>query len=474
MFCDHPPDEKGPVVRQKFLLATPAVSRRRLPALLACLMLTLAAALPTAAAAQEPKKDDDQPVEDPNRKAANISWNPKLTFDEWKALDKVRFIEFDRKLGTAALTDAEKKPLLKHLQNQINGLTLEQNVDRHAIIVDNITRAAEHPSTSPAVREFVYENALKLVESLLKDQPPNVQYSLVLLVSRLNAKAPNLTARPPVPSQPYPPSQELLKRVLVTDPPMPISVRIIAARGLERLMRDGDISTVDKSQIGETLAMGLKQKVDNPLARKWYRWKLVEGLGATGRYEETGYKPVMIDALMSVLTNPQDDWEVRAAAARSISQLPLDQKVNVELVNYEVVRFLHDLAVAYSASDKTPPSTWRWAFDNVYLAYKAPTAADQTVKHWGLMHLNTPRGREQINAAYKNVVLPVVKPILESQALPAIDAAKIKALSDWLKSNAVTDRKVTPGSGDLKAPAGAPPQAVQQPNGTAAAGAAGN
>ena len=46
-------------------------------------------------------------------------------------------------------------------------------------------------------------------------------------------------------------------------------------RGI-RLMRDGDISTVDKSRIGESLAMALKQKVENPLARKWYRRRLVE------------------------------------------------------------------------------------------------------------------------------------------------------------------------------------------------------
>ncbi len=470
MFCDHPPDEKGPVVRQKFLDATPAFLRR-LPALLSCLALTLGL-LSTSAQAQAPPAADE-PSEDPNRKAANISWNPKLTFEEWKGLDKLRFIEFDRKLGSASLTDAEKKSLLKHLTNQVYGLTLEQNVDRHAIIIDNITRPAEQGTTSPAAREFLYENIIKLVDGLLKEQPPqppNVQYSLVLLVSRLNAKPPNLTARPQVPAQPYPQSQQLLMKVLL-DQGMPIVVRIRAASGLERLMRDGDISTVDKSNIGVAIAKALEQKVDNPLARKWYRWKLVEGLGATGRYEETGYRPVMIDALMNVLVNREDDWEVRAAAARALSQLPLDQKTNVELVNYEIVRLLHDLTVAYNASDKTPPSTWRWAFASVFLAYKAATAAEQNVKHWGLMHLNTPRGRDQISSAYK-VVLPVAKPFIETQALRPIEAARVNALAEWLKTNTVTDRKPTPGSSDLPNPPPPVPQAVQQPAG--GAGNAGN
>jgi hypothetical protein len=160
---------------------------------------------------------------------------------------------------------------------------------------------------------------------------------------------------------------------------------------------------------------------------------------------------------MGVITNPKDDWEVRAAAARAVSQLPLDQKINVELVNYEIVQLLYDLANAYNASDKTPPSTWRWAFDSIYLAYKSATANDQNVKRWGLMHLASPAGREQISSAYK-VVLPVVKPVLEQQSLPTIRAASIKALGDWLEKNKLPadKRKVTPQSPELPMPAKPP------------------
>ncbi|HVJ68398.1 MAG TPA: hypothetical protein VM510_10460 [Caulifigura sp.] len=461
MFCDHPPDEKGPVVRQKFQFATHRLRRHPAALVIATFLATTSTA--TGQDAPKPEKDKADPNaatavgdDDPTRKAANISWNPKTTYAEWKNLEKVRFVEFDSKLKAASLTDAEKKPLLKHLTNQINGLTIEQNVDRHNIIVENIARACEQPGTSPVARDFLFENILKQVEPLLKNQPPNVQYSLVLLVARLNAKPADQNKR--IPAQPYPGSQQILMKVLL-DEMMPISARIMAVHGLDRLMRDGDISTVDKSNIGVALAKALGQKVDNPLARKWYRRRLVTALGVTGRYEETGYRPVMIDALMEVITNPKDDWEVRAAAARSVSQLPLDNKVNVELVNYEIVRLLHDLAVAYTASDKTPPSMWRWAFDDIYLAYKSATAAEQTAKHWGLLHLNTPKGAEQIKSAYK-VVLPVLKPVLESQSLPTLDAKAIKAVEEWLKANNVNDRKVTPGSGDLKAPAGGAPQAA--------------
>jgi hypothetical protein len=237
-------------------------------------------------------------------------------------------------------------------------------------------------------------------------------------------------------------------------------------------MRDGDISTVNKSDIGQALSDALKQKVDNPLARKWYRWKLVDALGMTGRYEDTGYRPVMIDALMSVITNPGDDWEVRAAAARAVSQLPLDQKVNVDLVNYEIVQLLYDLARAYNASDKTPPSTWRWAFDSIYLAYKSATANDQNVRHWGLMHLASPGSRDQITSAYK-VVLPVVKPILEQHSLPPVPEPALKAVADWLEKNKLPadKRKVTPQSPDL--PSQAKPPVGQADNNGGQGGAPG-
>jgi hypothetical protein len=258
-----------------------------------------------------------------------------------------------------------------------------------------------------------------------------------------------------------------LMKILTEEPPKPISARIIAARGLERLMRDGDLSTVNKADIGQVLADALKQKVENPLARKWYRWKLVDALGATGRYEDVGYRPVMIDALMSVLTNREDDWEVRTAAARAVSQLPLDQKINVDLVNYAIVQLLYDLAKAYNASDKMPPSTWRWSFDNIYLAYKSKSLDEQNNKHWGLMHLASSVGKDQITAAYK-VVLAAVKPILEQQTLPPVPDAAIKALGEWLEKNkpAPDKRKVTPQSPELALPqAVQPAQAVGNPGG---------
>jgi len=453
MFCDHPPDEKGPVVRQKFEFASPVSTRRGWVGLLAILALTSSVFAPGVLCAQDQPKPDEAPV-DETRKAANISWNPKTTFDEWKQLNKVRFVEFDRKLGTASLSDADRKQLLKFLQNEIYGLTLEQNVDRHHYIIENIVRPTQQQGTSPAARDLILENTLKIVEPLLENeganaQPPNVQYSLVLLIARLNIKEPKLVPPPAVPAQPYPEIRKPLMKVLL-DERKPISARIIAVRGLERLMRDGDISTVNKSDIGVAVAKALEQKVENPLARKWFRWKLVDALGATGRYEETGYRPVMIDGLMSVITNPNDAWEVRTAAARAVSQLPLDQKVNVELVNYEIVKLLYDLAKAYNASDKMPPSTWRWSFDNLYLAYRSATVNEQNNKHWGLMHLASPAGRDKIADAYKKAVLPAVKPIVEQQqALPPVSKAALDAIGAWLEANKPASRKVTAQSPEL-------------------------
>jgi hypothetical protein len=471
MFCDHPPDEKGPVVRQKFEFATLLAARRRSAGLSALLILAFLFASSVSALAQDPPtKEAPADDVDANRKAENISWNPKVDFKEYTDLrKKSQFAEFDRKLGLASVSESDRKLLLKHLENQIYGLTLEQNVDRHARIIEEIATRAESPTTTPAVREFILENTLKIAEPLLKDQPPNVQHAVVLLAARLNAKVADIGGNKKIPAQPYPGSQKLMMKVLSqTDPVLPIPARIRAARGLERLMRDGDISSVEKANMGVALAEALmKQNVENPLARRWYRRTLVEALGVTGRYEDIGYRPYMVDALASVLVNPQDDWEVRAAAARSLSQLPLDQKVNVELLNYEIVKLLYDLAQAYNASDKTPPSTWRWAFDTIYLSYKSPTVADQTVRHWGLMHLASPVGREKINSAYK-VVLPIVKPILESPTLPQVNPAAIKALEDWLKNNKPADRKPTKDSAPLPEPAGpagvVAPTPMQQPN----------
>jgi hypothetical protein len=283
------------------------------------------------------------------------------------------------------------------------------------------------------------DEVLKVAEELLFNdtQPPIVQYNVVKLVAELNESP--AAVRPPAPAVPYAPSYKLLARVL-KDPKFPIHCRIAATFGLERILRDSGIENHKKSEIGVDLVTVLAEPIQDPVARKWLRMRLIDALGETGRVYDVGNNPVMLDALMKVVADPQEEWEVRATAARRATQLPFDGQTNVELINHEIGKLVYDVGTAYNAAKDRKSSRWRWSFASCYLAYKSRTEQEQKVRHWGLMFQQTPRGKAQVDAAFK-IMLPIFKTQLESEAGPTIPEPQLKALADWLSKNKPADRK---------------------------------
>lgn len=403
-----------------------------------CIASAQDAAAPAGDAAEEPAAP---------RRVANVQWNPKTTPEEIKQYKKKELLEFEPATKAQNLTDAQQQTLTKFIRVAIYSLTVEQEVDNYPRIIEQkILAPIERTTTSPAAKGWMRDEVLKAAEELLFNdtQPPIVQYNVVKLVGELNETP--ATVRPPAPAVPYGPSYKLLTRVL-KDPKFPIHCRIFAALGLERILRDGQLESYKKSEVGVDLATLLSEPIQDPVARKWLRMRLIDALGETGRVYDVGNNPVMLDALMKVVADPQEEWDVRANAARRATQLPFDGQTNVELINHEIGKLVYDVGTAYNAAKDRKASRWRWSFASCYLAYRSRTEQEQKVGHWGLLFQQTTRGKPQVDAAFK-IMLPIFKAQIEydvapnaAAAPPAVPEPQLKALADWLSKNKPADRK---------------------------------
>lgn len=447
MIRDQWPGEKGDIVRLKIShFVGPGAPRWATSLVLSVNLLTTAPLFAQDPPAGDPAAEATPEAEAP-RRAAGIAWNPRTTPEEIKKLRQREVQDFLPAMKSPSLTTAQDESLKRHVQNAVNSLTVEQEIDNFSTIIERkIVQQIDSTATSPPARAVMLDTALKGAEELLVAQPPIVQFNAVLLASSLNSKAADLAARKP--ATPYGPASKMLIKV-VQDTTFPVHVRNMAVRGLTRMLRDGESSATERGDWGTVLAAALDQPVEQPLAAKWYHLRLVEALGLTNRIYNVDNKPVIIDGLLKTLANPKEDWVVRAAAARAISQLPYDASVNVELINHEIGKLAFQLSEAFNADKNKAGSDWRWSMANLYLAYSSATAQDQNVRHWGLRFQQGSRGKPQIEAVYA-ILKPIFKSCLEKKVPEPIAKPQLDALKNWLSQNTPTDRKATPSSPDLK------------------------
>jgi hypothetical protein len=449
MFRDLWPVEKGAAVRQ---------TRRRygrgnavwLGA--AAWAATLGLLLTSFAAAQEATPpEDDAPAEvAAPRKTAGIAWNPKTTPEEIKAVKNKELTEFTPATKLPSLNPKAEADIERHIKNAVYSLTVEQELDNFADIRQRkIIDPIEGPQTTDAARSFMLDVTMKTCSELLFNdtQPANVQYNLVLLIAQLNSKPADLSARPAKAPVPYLPASKPLLQVAQTAS-FPIYCRIMAVHGLDRILRDGDVDAVTRSDLGRDLSKLLDEEIDRPIGAQWYYLRVCRALGVCGRLYDTAGSSTIIDSLLRTIASQKREWVVRSGAARAISQLPFEQSTNVELVNHEIGKLCLQLSEAYNASANKKDSQWRWSFSTIYLAYRSATEIDQKQRHWGLMFQTAQRGKPQVEALYK-IMLPILKGMIESDAGRPIPDAQIKALADWLAKNKPADRKATPASPEL-------------------------
>jgi hypothetical protein len=387
--------------------------------------------------------------------------DPLITADELKAWTRTHGPKYRSALTSDNPSAADKDELTLGVKTTLYSLTLyERDGDAQgfANAVRSLADDLRRTTTKKEPRDHLNAEIVRTAAQLL-DKSPKSRLNAVLVVASLSSDP---AATPP---KPYIPGFKLLLTVL-NEPSQFVDCKIWAANGLARICRDGDPNVNDRHQIVGDLVTALDSSQAKLPANWWYRMRLLDALGDSGLVYNLVQKPVVIDALMKVLTDRQEDWLIRSTAARAVTQLPWTATTNVPLITHEIARLTHEMGEARNQNLGNP--RWKWCIINVYMSFM-PDTVEEIQKRWGLRQQVERAGlgvhKPFVEAAFQ-VVLPVINSVTGTANPVATPPAVLQNLGNWIQNNIPQNLKVTPESEDLKLTQPAPPPMAGTGNST--------
>ena len=386
---------------------------------------------------------------------------PLISAEERKLWTRTHGTKYRSALTTEHPNPADKDELTLGVKTALYSLTLyehEGNAVEFANVVRSLADDLRRSTTKKEPRDHMNAEIVRVAADLL-DKAPKSRLNAVLIVASLTSDP---EATPP---KPFVPGFKLLLTVL-NEPTQFVDCKIWAANGLARICRDGDPNINDRNLIVGDLITSL----DGPQARLsanwWYRMRLLDALGDSGLVYNLVQKPIVIDALMKVLSDRQEDWLIRSTAARAVTQLPWTATTNVPLITHEIARLTHEMGEARNQNLGSP--RWKWCFINVYMSFM-PDTVEEMQKRWGLRQQVERAGlgvhKPFVEAAYL-VVVPVINSVTGNANPVPTPPALLQNLGNWLQNNVPQNLKVTPESEDLKLTPPQPPPMAGAGNST--------
>lgn len=410
---------------------------------------------------QAPRSLQAQPSARPGEAA---SWT--MSEADVKAYFRVEYFKDKNALKAGNPGGDQVKQIKRLVHAFLSQLTYEvpANLPR---VVDRLLADLHFVSTTPAARTIAMDEVVAVAPDLLKSADALVRYNMLAVLVQMSVKQAVIQGGVETPAVPFNAAQKVLIQV-IQDKDQILSNRILAARGLRRICRDGENapSSNEKSDIATALVNTL---ADNPSDTSdgiwWFRLRLIEALGAVDRIDNSATQPIVLEALLGVIMDQKEVWLNRAVAAQSISQLPYSSSTNIQLITSEVMKLLAEISQEYN---KAPSSLeLRDSFKHIYLAFRPAQQKQAKEKKWGLLY-QLERSGLGAQAAYVKgawaAAYPVLRPFLESGVtspqIPAIPSAELKALADWIQQNPSSNRRVMPNGKEFPAISPEPQAAV--------------
>ncbi len=413
---------------------------------------------------------EEEPQEKPNLAERNhITPNPLMTLEEEKQFVKVRQLAYSSARKIQNPSKAEEELIREGVRNRVYRLTIPENWAQIASLRHELVNDIDRfiGDANPRTRAIALSAAVKYLTELLSDQPEVVKLNAGLLLSELNEK--NADRQNGVPAIPYAGAAEpLLQTVQSSD--QPTSVKVVALRGLGRILNDGKLPRSMRDRVTTVLVDELHAAVDaKPTeGQSWYEWRLIDTLGMVGEARNAIQQPLVVDALWETMLNETLPWHLRTQAARSLSQIQFDSSFNVGLIAHEIVKLSGKMTVQYNENPDL--AYWRRCFMDLYLAFN-PKEKRELEKGWGLRQqvesASLRTHAKLVEGAYEQV-LTMVNGVMQYDPPRAVPVKTLKEAVEWLNANPPTDQKLHQGAQTVdairkaQAPASAENTAVSQ------------
>ncbi|MBX3437108.1 MAG: hypothetical protein KF861_06430 [Planctomycetaceae bacterium] len=420
--------------------------------------------------------EPEEPVKKPNlAERNNITPKPLMTLKEEKEFAKIRKFDYPTALRSQNPTKAEEDTIRAGIRDRVYRMTLPENWSnianlRHDL-VDDIDRIAG--DSRGRSRTIALNSAVTHLSELLSDQPEIVKLNAILLLGELNEK--NSVYQGAIVSKPAVPhtaAAEPLAQV-VQSSDQPTSVKVVAVRGLSRLLKDGSLPRAVRDQVGKVLVNELHAATTAAQAGdNWYQERIIDALGMMNEPRNSIQEPLVVDALWATMLNESLPWHLRTQAARSLSQIRFDGNFNVGLISHEIVNLCGKMTAQYNQRPDLP--YWRECFTDLYFAFR-PQTKQEIQSGWGLNQQVTGASLRShagmVDGAYQQVLKLVNGAMAKDPAQP-VSNETLREVAAWMRSNNPTDQKLHPQAKTVEAiqkalaPQTEPTTAVSQKNTT--------
>jgi hypothetical protein len=378
---------------------------------------------------------------------------PKITLKEFNDF-RPNMSKYVQALRAGDATGTAKSLIEEGIRIQILGMSIPEKQEEIAAMRKKVARDLNNfagvgdpnERRQRSFRAYVFDLAIKhCMELTLLNQ-----LEIVRADRRIRA-----------PAEPYLNVLPSLRTILL-DPEQDTAVKIVAARGVERIV-SSEVLSISRNELlttAEELISELKRtsaESDNTEPVFFgYPLALMDAARATKIDVNRPGRPFIVQTLAEVITNKSADPRVRSHAAFTIVRVPLVPQVRLSVIAFQIASLADELSGEFNRS----PQAFYWpeCYFKIYAAFQS---LDETEKMRNIGLLNQSKlpafANEQdasgatiditaLIADTYNSVLPVVKFVLDNdRGTNTIPPATSAPLSEWLKGNSPNPNSIAPG-----------------------------
>ena len=295
---------------------------------------------------------------------------------DWRKTERQNFT---MAMYSGKLNGQTQPGIAKGIQMLIHEMSLKSRRDTLSEVRRKIIREIDPNAKGQQMREFVMTEIIKRATELL-DGNYHVRMHAVLLISELNIDPGQYPRKPPVAHVNGVPT--LLD---IVDPPQnaikqPVAVRVLAARGIARLLHEGR-QTLPANQ---KLTADVAGRVLSQLSKRndpWYTQRLMDALIEsalqTVSIDGNSPRPLIVEALARLMTDTKQPYSVRTHAFYCLGRTPMPGGINAAPIAWSVSQLSSQIATDINQG-RIDGTQGYFLLQTIYLGFQPDTQNERT------------------------------------------------------------------------------------------------
>jgi len=313
---------------------------------------------------------------------------------------------FNKALNDGKLNSTTQPKIAEGIRMLVHELSLKSRRDTIAEVRKKVVRDTDPVAKGQQMREFVMSEIVKRAKELL-DGNLHVRMQAVLLISELNIDPGQFPRKPPIAYV-----QGATALIDIVDPPpggidQPQALRVMAASGIARLLREGRQALPPNQKLTPELAPRLLSQLKQR-NHQWYTRVLMDALVETGltvvAEGDNAPRPLIIEALARLMADSQQPYEVRTHAMYCLGRAPMPGGINASPIAWAASQLTAQIATDINQG-KVNGNRGFFLLQSIYYGYKPEDGTEMTTDGRGRAGLMNSLAGQPVQAAYRDFLV---------------------------------------------------------------------